>query len=534
MKRIAVIIATLLLSVSLEAQTTVFDCTFETSAERTLWSFQNNSQGSNAWMTGTTIAADGQYSMFVSYNGGTTCSYQTSKASSLYVYTTINITPGTYIYNYDCNVGGESGSDYLIALLIPISESIPTTYIGIWSLPESAIQLHSEANIFLTGGWVNKSGTIAVDTPGSYNLVFYWRNDASDGTTMSAAVDNIVITKLGETPVEPTSFDVTLSVNNLLFGTAIGGGTYNSGSTVTLVAAPHFGYAFGGWSDSNNENPRQLTVNRDTSLTALFFLSETLHSVDTVHDTIYHNLYHHDTVDVHDTLIDTIYINLYHTDTVERHDTVTVTYFRTDTVTITLVDTIEFNYYHTDTLVTVDTVRDTLVFDYYHTDTLYLHDTSIIDTVIHDTVHFVRYDTVTVEVVHRDTLIFNHYDTIDREVLVYDTLVFTDTVIRVDTVVRYDTVWQIDSVIIHDTVVVHDTIEVGIDGINLSDVKVFADGGRLVVENPEAQPVVIYNSDGRRFGSWRQQSHVEADVPSSGVYFVKVGDRYARTVVIIK
>lgn len=528
MKRIAVIIATLLLSVSLEAQTTVFNFTFETSAERSVWSFQNNSQGSNAWMTGTTIAADGQYSMFVSYNGGTTCSYQTSKASGLYAYNTLDLTSGTYVYNYDCYVGGEAGgTDCMVAALVPASEPIPTAT-GMWSLPASAIRLHSETKLFLTGGWVNKNDTIVVSNSGYYNLVFFWRNDASDGTAMSAAVDNIVITKLGETPVEPTSFDVTLSVNNSLFGTAIGGGTYNSGSTATLVAAPHFGYAFGGWSDNNNDNPRQLTVTRDTSLTALFFLSETMHSVDTVHDTIYHNLYHHDTVDIHDTLIDTVYVNLYHTDTVERHDTVTVTYFRTDTVTITLVDTIEFNYYHTDTLVTVDTVRDTLVFDYYHTDTLYLHDTSIIDTVIHDTVHFVRYDTVTVEVVHRDTLIFNHYDTIDREVLVYDTIVFTDTVIRVDTVVRYDTIWQIDSVIIHDT------IEVGIDGINLSDVKVFADGGRLVVENPAAQPVVIYDSEGRRVGSWRQQSHVEADVPSSGVYFVKVGNRYARKVVIIK
>jgi len=55
-------------------------------------------------------------------------------------------------------------------------------------------------------------------------------------------------------------------------GTVSGGGTFLSGTDITLLATPSTGYSFAGWSDGNQDNPRSLTVLSDLSLTASFLL----------------------------------------------------------------------------------------------------------------------------------------------------------------------------------------------------------------------------------------------------------------------
>ena len=51
-------------------------------------------------------------------------------------------------------------------------------------------------------------------------------------------------------------------------------GNYNrsvqNGTVLTLAATPNSGYVFSGWSDGNNNNPRNLTVSANTTLTATF------------------------------------------------------------------------------------------------------------------------------------------------------------------------------------------------------------------------------------------------------------------------
>lgn len=53
-------------------------------------------------------------------------------------------------------------------------------------------------------------------------------------------------------------------------GTVMGGGEYAEGTVATLAAIPASGYCFVQWSDGNTENPRQITVTEDVSLTAEF------------------------------------------------------------------------------------------------------------------------------------------------------------------------------------------------------------------------------------------------------------------------
>ena len=48
------------------------------------------------------------------------------------------------------------------------------------------------------------------------------------------------------------------------------GGSFDSGSTLTVTAAPNSGYAFINWSDGTTENPKELNVNSNLTLTANF------------------------------------------------------------------------------------------------------------------------------------------------------------------------------------------------------------------------------------------------------------------------
>ena len=61
----------------------------------------------------------------------------------------------------------------------------------------------------------------------------------------------------------------TLSSNETM-GIASGGGYYNSGDTISILATAEPGYRFRSWDDDNTSNPRSVYVLSDTSFTALF------------------------------------------------------------------------------------------------------------------------------------------------------------------------------------------------------------------------------------------------------------------------
>ena len=66
------------------------------------------------------------------------------------------------------------------------------------------------------------------------------------------------------------SYTVTVTANNDAYGTVSGGGTYANGSTATLTATANSGHQFIRWDDNNTDNPRDIVVTSDTTLTALF------------------------------------------------------------------------------------------------------------------------------------------------------------------------------------------------------------------------------------------------------------------------
>ena len=53
-------------------------------------------------------------------------------------------------------------------------------------------------------------------------------------------------------------------------GSVTGGGTFASGTQVSLTATPSSGYSFSGWSNGSTANPLTVTLNSNTSITANF------------------------------------------------------------------------------------------------------------------------------------------------------------------------------------------------------------------------------------------------------------------------
>lgn len=73
-----------------------------------------------------------------------------------------------------------------------------------------------------------------------------------------------------DTPPAPVMYTISTSVSPIGSGTVTGGGSYESGSSVTLSATANSGYHFVSWSDNSTVNPRSITVNGDATYTARF------------------------------------------------------------------------------------------------------------------------------------------------------------------------------------------------------------------------------------------------------------------------
>ena len=84
-------------------------------------------------------------------------------------------------------------------------------------------------------------------------------------------------------------YAITVGSNNAELGTVSGGGTFDYLATASISATANHGYAFKQWNDGNYDNPRRVTITRDTAFTAVFVPDEVsveVKSADTEHGTV--------------------------------------------------------------------------------------------------------------------------------------------------------------------------------------------------------------------------------------------------------
>lgn len=185
-----------------------FEDSFE--GEQCDWVLLNGNL-TNAWTWGTAVNNGGEHALYISNNGGTSNTYTTSNAKALvYAVKRFTFEQGLYNFTYDWRANGEvyvgnnseTPYDYFRVALIPDDvELIPYTEMpdgfGYNQLPEGWIALDGGTQLNLSSDWNIYSEDNEVPSAGDYKMAFIWRNDNSEGNNPPAAIDNIVISRVG-------------------------------------------------------------------------------------------------------------------------------------------------------------------------------------------------------------------------------------------------------------------------------------------------------------------------------------------------
>ncbi|MBQ1732934.1 MAG: hypothetical protein II037_12070, partial [Bacteroidales bacterium] len=173
-----------------------YTCDFEDDTENANWTLRNGDQ-TNRWTIGTDTNNGGNSLYITSGNG---YDYDTEEPSAVYALRNVEITENAiYEISFDWQANGEPYYDYLRAFIAPSNASISAgneNGIGQNNTPQGWIDInHDGGQMVNATSWQSSRKQVALDE-GNYNLVFYWRNDESDGSNPPAAIDNISITKV--------------------------------------------------------------------------------------------------------------------------------------------------------------------------------------------------------------------------------------------------------------------------------------------------------------------------------------------------
>ena len=207
--------------------------------------------GTNGWYVGsaTHSGATGTNALYISKDNGASHTYTTSATSYSYAYKLFTLTASDYVISYDWHADGESNYDYLRVALAPGSTSISNSDMGFTTsaVPAGWTALDGGSQLNLSSDWSTVSDTFSVATAGEYLVVFFWKNDQSQGTNPPAAVDNIDLSLLlppappCETPtnIHTTALDSTSATLDWTSDAASWKLSVNNGADVAVTTKPH-------------------------------------------------------------------------------------------------------------------------------------------------------------------------------------------------------------------------------------------------------------------------------------------------------
>ena len=122
----------------------------------------------------------------------------------------------------------------------------------------------------VSGGGTYASGsTVTIKATPKSGYSFEKWNDGNTSATRTITVTGNA-TYTAQFKSNTTYYTITVTSNNTSWGTVSGGGSYPSGSTVTIKATPYSGYAFDRWSDGNTSATRTITVTGNATYKAYF------------------------------------------------------------------------------------------------------------------------------------------------------------------------------------------------------------------------------------------------------------------------
>ena len=179
---------------------------------------------------------------------------------------TLTATPSTGYHFVQWNDGNTNASRSVTA-------SADATYTATFAI-----------NSYTVSATVSPSGGGSVSGTGSYNYgatatltatpsagyhFVKWSDNYSSATRTFTVTSNASFGAI----FELNSYVISTSVSPSGSGTVTGGGTYTSGTSVTLTATPSTGYHFVQWNDGNTNASRSITVLGNATYTAQFIIN---------------------------------------------------------------------------------------------------------------------------------------------------------------------------------------------------------------------------------------------------------------------
>ena len=135
-------------------------------------------------------------------------------------------------------------------------------------------------------GTLHYYDTITISATANYGYHFTTWSD-------SVTTNPRTIVLRGDTVIQAqfavNQYAIAVGCNNAELGSVSGGGKFDYLATASISATANYGYAFKQWKDGNFDNPRRVTITRDTAFTAVFVADEVnveVKSADTVHGTV--------------------------------------------------------------------------------------------------------------------------------------------------------------------------------------------------------------------------------------------------------
>ena len=249
-------------SVEPSAATIPYSCNFENSTERSNWTAGFGNGGTNNWCVGTAAYNSSSYGMYITNNNGTSNAYTNTTIQYSYAKRKVTFsTTGDYRFSFSWRCTGEGNWDNLRAFLVPTSATLTggtaNGMSGNTNTTPSGWTDVSEVGVMNgQSSWKTSTKTINV-TSGTYYLVFFWKNDDSEGS-LPGAVDDISITAVPANASCSTATNLPCGTSGLA-GTTVGTpGTAHGLPLPSDVALSNYGvwYKFTG-----DGNQTTVTVN---------------------------------------------------------------------------------------------------------------------------------------------------------------------------------------------------------------------------------------------------------------------------------
>ncbi len=158
----------------------------------------------------------------------------------------------------------DGNTQNLRTITLTKDSTFTATFSAVYTLTATSVSA-SQGNV--TGGGNYMRGTqipMTANANSGYRFLRWNDYNTQNPRTITLVSDTVFTASFEKV------YTLNTTANYSTRGIIVGGGVYAENALVTLRAYPNEGFVFARWDDGNTDNPRTVTLTRDSSLTAIF------------------------------------------------------------------------------------------------------------------------------------------------------------------------------------------------------------------------------------------------------------------------